>query len=104
MRRAPAVLEVAGDIEEVYAKGCYLITSGVRYSPGQVLYILASATGDYRKTCVASSFAGPLSSMGRDALEPAGFRSRGDVLDLLEADLGSSVDLDNWITVIHWNQ
>ena len=102
MKRPPAVFVVSGSVSEAFSRGCGLVTRGVRYYPHQPLYLLNPDTGDCQLTEVTCCFAGPLSSMTRDQLEPVGYRSRGAVLDLLESDLGSDIDLDAWVTILHW--
>ena len=104
MKRAPAVYVVWGGVEETYAQGCGLITRAVRYHPGQVLFIFNPATSEHRVTRVTEAISGPLSHMTSSELEPVGYRSRGAVLDLLERDHGESIDLDAWVTILHWKK
>lgn len=97
MKLAPALVDLPDD----HSTNQLLLMSAVRYRAGQPL-CLVNGNQIIRRTKVAHSIAGPVSSFKKDDLKRFGYNSRGALLDALEEVHGDTVDLDQWVTLLTW--
>lgn len=103
MKRAPAVYLTSDPVDQVAAQGSGMVLRGLRYYPGQELFILNEAANAHRRVRIRTATAGPIATLSREELEPVGFASRGAVLDAVEAQLSDEeVGLDAWVTILTW--
>lgn len=105
MKRAPAVYLTSEPVDHVAAQGSGMVLRGLRYYPGQELYILNPEQNKHRRVRIVTATAGPIESLSREELEPVGFATRGAVLDAVESQMGEGeVGLDAWVTILTWEE